>query len=438
MFKQEEQLTFGPRGHFLNHLQCFSPDDEWVVYDTRNDDTQIQQTSSIEMVNTATKEIRVLYQVSQPNAHGPGVGAATFSPVADQVIFIHGIRNSNADRPYAFTRRTGVSIQLAQPGEPIFMDARNIYPPFTPGALRGGTHAHSWSGDGKWIVFTYNDEIIAQLAKTNPDRKDLRTVGVMFPKPVPVGAEATGENNSGEMFTVLVAEVTENPMPGSDQIDRAFDETWVGKTGYQKTDGTWQKRAIAFQGNVRTLAGKLQTEVFMVDLPDEDTLTVARDPDWPLAGTESQLPGIPKGVVQRRISFTPDGLSGPRFWLRSTPDGKWIAFLAKDQQGIINIFAISPNGGPIKQLTFNREPISGQFNFSSDGKIIAYVAGGKIHLTETESGMTQQIEQNHLPGEEPTGAVVWANRRNDLIYNRYIHEGNDKYLQVFILKGKDK
>jgi hypothetical protein len=68
-----------------------------------------------------------------------------------------------------------------------------------------------------------------QLEKKDSSVKDLRTVGVMIPGPVHVAHDPSEENNSGEMFSVIVAKVTENPQPGSDEIDKAFDEGWIGK-----------------------------------------------------------------------------------------------------------------------------------------------------------------------------------------------------------------
>src|SRR5690606_16502671 len=134
---------------------------------------------------------RVLYRTANQTEAGPGVGAATFSPVEDRVLFIHGIRNADASGPYGMTRRTGVAIDIARPGEPVFMDARDIVPPFTKGALRGGTHAHSWSGDGQWISFTYNDYVMEQLGKADMAIRDLRTVGIMVPHHVEVDEDST-------------------------------------------------------------------------------------------------------------------------------------------------------------------------------------------------------------------------------------------------------
>ena len=303
------QLTYTAGGHTLNSTQCVSPDDNWIVYDTRNYDTLIAATGCIAMVNVHTKEIRELYRTSHQTDFGPGVGAATFSPVRNRVLFLHGIRDADKDHPYSASRRTGVAVDIDTPFHPLFMDARNITPPFTRGALRGGTHAHTWSGDGQWISFTYNDDVIATLSKSDPTVKDLRTVGVMFPGPVTVPANDTTENNSGAMFAVIVTAVTPAPQPGSDEIDKAFDESWIGVNGYIRPDGSRQRRAIAFQGNVRDKDNRTKTEVFVVDLPDELTTAVA---GRPLEGTADTPPGIPAGVRQRRITFTSNGIEGPR------------------------------------------------------------------------------------------------------------------------------
>ncbi|RZL18642.1 MAG: DUF3748 domain-containing protein, partial [Pedobacter sp.] len=242
----EYQLTSDHKGHLLNPRQIFSPDGKWIVYDTRNDGTQIGSTPTIEMVHIETGEVREVYRTSNQTEHGPGVGAASFSPVAEQVIFIHGIRNADAGRPYGFTRRTGVMVNLSSPGVPVFMDARQITAPFTPGALRGGTHAHGWSPDGKYISFTYNDYVLEQRSAKQPDVQDLRMVGIMFPKKVEVLDSHDLENHDGEMFSVIISDVTERPAPGSDEIDKAFDESWIGEDGYTKPNGEQQKRAIAF------------------------------------------------------------------------------------------------------------------------------------------------------------------------------------------------
>lgn len=43
------------------------------------------------------------------------------------------------------------------------LDARDLTPPFTPGALRGGSHVHVWDAAGDWVSFTYEDHGLAQF-----------------------------------------------------------------------------------------------------------------------------------------------------------------------------------------------------------------------------------------------------------------------------------
>ncbi len=430
------QLTHDKGGHTIHNTECFSPDDKWIVYDARNYDTLIGSIGEIKMVNTQTGEIRELYHTTNQTEYGPGVGAATFSPTANRVIFIHGIRNCNEKNPYSFTRRTGVAIDIANPFHPIFMDARDITPPYTPGALRGGTHAHNWSADGKWISFTYNDYIISQLEKKNPSVKDLRTVGAMMPgHPVEVPADPAGENNNGEMFAVVVARVTENPVPGSDEIDKAFDEGWIGTNGYRKSDGSRQHRAIAFQGETVGKEGIKKTEVFVLDLPEDMTKAL---PYHPLEGTSSSRPNVPAGVKQRRVTHLADGIQGPRHWLRTTPDGSTIAFLSKDNKGVIQIFGVSPNGGKIRQLTFNRYPVMGPFNFSPNGKYLAYLADNSVFVTSVKTGKSRRISPRYSDEERVNGSVVWSNDGTMLAFNKYVKDtfSNELFLQIFLARFK--
>lgn len=431
MFKTEDhflpeiQLTHQPKGHMLNESQCFSKDGRWIVYDTRNSDTGIAENGEIAMVHVDTKEIVLLYKTPNQTNYGPGVGAATFSPAEDRVIFIHGIRNADEKNPYSFTRRTGVSVVSSRPQVPEFMDARDITPPFTPGALRGGTHAHSRSGDGQWLCFTYNDYVLEQLSKKDSSVKDLRVVGVMKSGiPVKVADAANPESNDGKYFSAVVTRVTENPAPGSDEIDKAFDEGWIGTNGYMRVDGSRQQRAIAFQGNTRNRKGETITEVFVVDIPDDITRPSSGDP---LQGTERTRPGIPEGVKQRRITFSEKGIQGPRFWLRTSADGSMIGFLAADEKGIIQVFAVSPNGGAVRQLTFNEQSVQGPINFSPDGRMLAYLAGDRVFITDIASGKSSRL--THTSAHTPEGAVIWSPDGRTLAFNRKING----WLQICLL-----
>src|SRR5439155_25949486 len=131
---------------------------------------------------------------------------------------------------------------------------------------------------------------------------------------------------------------------------------------------TRQRRAIAFQGQVVTARGEAISEVFIVDLPEDVTVPG----DGPLEGTATRRPLPPKGTVQRRLTDTAGrrhpGLQGPRHWLRSSPDGRRIAFLMKDEDGVVQLWTVSPNGGEPVPVTRNRWDVASAFTWDPDGR----------------------------------------------------------------------
>jgi hypothetical protein len=272
----EKQITHSRSGHILTNIGVWSPDSEWLVYDTRSDPAGEQFDSSrIEMVNVLSGKVKELYHSS----HGAHCGVATFSPTQNEVVFILGPENPTSDWQYCPWHRQGVMVETAKPGVLHNVDACNLVPPFTPGALRGGSHVHVWDGAGQWVSFTYEDHILAQFkAETAEHETNLRNVGVSVPgHPVKVPREHF-RNHDGEYLSVLVTRTYAKPEPGSDQIKRAFEEGWVGTNGYVRPNGSRQKHALAFQGQVATLSGESISEVFIVDLPED--LTVPGEGPW--------------------------------------------------------------------------------------------------------------------------------------------------------------
>src|ERR1043166_1723421 len=153
----EKQITRGPGGHILTNTGVWSPDSQWIVYDIRSDAAGDRfDGSRIEMVHAETGEVKVLYR-AQPGAH---CGVVTFSPVAPRVAFIVGPENPTSDWEYGVNHRQGRIVDLTRPGRGWNLDARDLTPPFTPGALRGGSHVHVWDARGEWIAFTYHDALV--------------------------------------------------------------------------------------------------------------------------------------------------------------------------------------------------------------------------------------------------------------------------------------
>ena len=429
----EKQITNSRRGHILTNIGVWSPDGQWLVYDTRSDPAGAQfDGSTIEMVNVFTGDVRALYHAK----HGAHCGAATFNPQRNEVVFILGPEHPTPDWQYCPWHRQGVFVELTPGGAVRNLDARDLVPPFTPGALRGGTHLHVWDATGQWVSFTYEDHILAGFNKETAEHQiNLRNVGVSVPDHAVKVPRRHPRNHDGECFSVLLTRTVANPEPGSDQIKRACEEGWVGTNGYVRPDGSRQNHALAFQGQVVTRRGETVSEVFIVDLPDD--LTVPGE--GPLAGTETLRPFPPMGVVQRRLTFTAErkypGIQGPRHWLRSSPDGKRIAFLMKDEVGTVQLWTISPNGGAPIRLTHHDTSIASAFSWNSDGTQIAHVMDNSVCVTHAADGHTDRLTLRSSDAQAPRPeACVFSPDGRRIAYVRPVQDGQTWYNQIWVLQ----
>jgi hypothetical protein len=434
--QREIQLSHDMSKNFnLDNRYNFSPDDLWLVYDTRTEEGGIGGCRTIEKINVETGESILLYQAQNATTYGPGVGAASYSHTENKVIFIHGLLNCSANRPYEQWRRTGVIIDEKDTDKPIFMDARDVTLPFTPGALRGGTHDHEWSADGQWIGFTYNDAIMKELEDRTRDRWNLRTIGVARSiHPVKVDRDSEGENNNGIWFSVIVVKVVPNPIPGSDEIDHAAGDCWVGDRGYLKPEGNWQ-RARAFLGTVRSLAGTPVKEVFVVDIPENINIP---GNDGPLQGTETSFPMPPEGAIQRRLTYTAETeYPGCLGILHCSPDGRWIAYRAKDKAGINQVFFISPLGGEPIQVTHHHSDVQSDVHWHNSGKSIYYICDNHVTKCDLTKGPELgSFRHMTVRSQNPPSNLVLSHNGKILAFNRDIFNEKDNKIskQIFIVK----
>ena len=416
----ERQLTFAPHGHMLTNAAVWSADSRWIVYDTRESiDGSVFDGSRIERVEVATGRVEVLYE----STAAASCGVVTASPVDDRVVFIHGPESPTDDWRYAAWHRRGVVVHSNRPGVAETLDARDLVPPFTAGALRGGTHVHQFSPDAKLISFTYEDAVL--LASTNHAGADgatsaeqnRRGVGVTICNDPVTVSRRHPRNHDGSGFSVLLTQLHDQPTPGSDQISRACEEAWVGTAGYCRIDGSRQRYALAFQGEVVAPSGESINEVFLIDLPEQ--LDLLRQPGAsPLAGTSTTRPSPPGSVAQRRLTNTAGrqfpGISGPRHWLRSSPDGNQIAFLARDDDGVVQIFTVCPTAQPasdatatLQQITKGESDVASSFSWSPCGRWIAYVADGSVFRAEVATGRAVRLttRQPETPWPRPEACV---------------------------------
>lgn len=405
-----QQLTSDRNGHTLHQAQVFPNQGSVLVFDNRNEDTTLGQSSFIGLLNIHTKEQKILYKVIDAQPYGPGVGAASFHPNGLEVIFIHGLKNANEALPYAMTRRSGVGVDLSHPQQSYHMDARCVIPPFVPGALRGGSHAHTWSPSGKIISFTYNDQVLEQQASkdTHADM-DVRVVGLMFSKEVVVPQADQLESFSGNKYAVIVSEVHTPPIWGSDQIEKAFDECWMGSD-----------RKLVFQGHIRDEQGRVKTELFLVELPENLDLLIEND----VKMDPTKRLQIPKLIHQKRISFTPNGLSAKRHWLRTSPNGDTVYFLMEDYSGITQIYGLEVNSRKYTPLTTSINEVQSQFNLNREGKEMVFFRNNCLCTMNLETLIVTEI------GSVPKwyGIPHFSPKGDLLIFNAYDSEG---YLQIY-------
>lgn len=430
----ETQITDRPVGHILTNINAWSPDGKWIVYDTRSDPAGERfDGDTIEIVNVDTREVREVYRAR----NGAHCGVATFSPKGNRVVFILGPEHPTDDWKYCAWHRQGALVDVDHPNVARPLDARDLAPPFTAGALRGGSHVHVFDSSGDWVSFTYEDHPLATLdadPKDQPHESNQRNIGISVSDvPVTVSRDHP-RNHDGTAFSVLITRTFDSPRPGSDEISKAFEDAWIGTNGYVRTDGTRQRHAIAFQGNVVVANGNTIPEVFVVDIPEN----VAQTRDDHITGTATTRPAPPRGVAQRRLTFTTDrkypGIQGPRHWLRSSPDGSRIAFLMRDDAGVVQIWTISPNGGQPHQMTHNPFDIASTFSWSPDGKWIAYIADNSVLASDTNTGaatrLTPRSDETTAPRPD---ACVFSSDGKRIAYVRPTACDGAMFNQIFVV-----
>lgn len=382
-----KQITFTPRNHQLTNTRTWTPDNHWLVFDVRPSGASFTG-ETIERVNVHTGELEVIYRATL----GAHVGVVTVHPQTEKYVFIHGPENPDATWQYDFHHRRGV---IAEQGQVTNLDAMDITSPYTPGALRGGSHVHVFSPNGEFVSFTYNDHVMHERDLA----LDLRNVGVAVPYgPVTVSAQHPREY-SGSHWCVLVSQTTPEPTPGSDEISRAYEEGWVGN------------HALAFIGDTLSENGEKVPELFLVELP-QDEAGWKTPGEAPLEGTDATLPSPPRGVVQRRLTFTharrfPGLTTVPRHWVRCNPQATEIAFLMRDDVGIVQLWLISTQGGEPRQLTHHATGIQSAFNWHPTGKWLGFVLDNRIACCDAHTGDITFLTQNH--GTPPSAdAVVFS------------------------------
>lgn len=407
MTPSETQLTAAPHGHIITNTAVWSPDSQWIVYDVRSDAAgTVFDGTRIERVHVSSKQVEVLYS----SKNGACVGVATVNPVDGRVVFIHGPEHPTPDWTYSMCHREGVIVDPSRPGVGIPLEARDLVPPFTNGALRGGTHVHTWDSKGKNVSFTYEDHLLTH--GTAPGREpNRRTIGVSMPNESGVIVpQIHSRNRNGSHFSSIVAATIPKPTPGTDEIGRAFEDGWIPN-----------QNRMTFIGEVVAAGGRKVNELFLLEGFEQEHLESSNE-------SELAMPLPAKGMKQTRLTYFAQipGHTGlttlPRHWPRASPDGKRAACLTEN--GILHLIdlEIKNLSVPFKpkpvNLTFSgrhlqdqtTQPtdlrISSTFSWHPNGKYLVAVIHGSVCLIEVESGIIRPLTESSNPPPRPEACVV--------------------------------
>ncbi|WP_409519142.1 TolB family protein, partial [Pantoea sp. CTOTU49201] len=150
----------------------------------------------------------------------------------------------------------------------------------------------------------------------------------------------------------------------------------------------------------------------------------------PLQGTADKLPAPPAGVQQRRITHTHGLALQPRHWLRASADGSAIAFLLADDQGVIQLWTVSPNGGQPRQVTQLASSIQSAFSWHPQGGAISFICDNSVMRCEMATGKCTRLTPRS--GQAPSGdAVVWSPDGEKIAYMREV----DGWRQLFCVSA---
>ncbi len=422
----EKQITFNAKTHALDNNDNFSPDGNFLCYDTRYMvfNTNLANSKSVEKVAISTGEETVLWQpesISGKNA-APGVAAVSYHPTENKVVFIHGPQMEDVDERgyYDIRNRNGAIVSADGNGEFSIVDLRDVSTdrPTTPGAQRGGTHRHEYSRNGKRIGFTYDD-----FLQQDYDR----TIGYME-------TNINAPEGFSYYFAVLLKPVKKGESkPG--EIEKAYGDSWVDSLGSKRT----------FIGKVRAENGvDYESSLFVADISSSVDITSA------YSGDVNTYPEPPKGIIIKRLthSKSDEGI------VRGSYSGEQIAYLSKDEKGILQVFVIPVDGSDLsetvedkpKQVTTYttdagniRWHPSDEWLFSiSDGKIYASYVGSSNSFGKSILLTPDDLNREALV-VSPDGKMLAYNVNMPHASESRIIDGkqNNEFYQIFILELLD-
>ena len=106
----------------------------------------------------------------------------------------------------------------------------------------------------------------------------------------------------------------------------------------------------------------------------------------------------------------------------------------KDDAGVVQLWTVSPNGGPPRQVTRNPWSVASGITWSPDGKRVAFVADNSVCVTSAATGETQRLTPRSDDATAPRSeACVFSPDGKTLAYMRPVAEGGRLNSQIFVV-----
>ena len=108
----------------------------------------------------------------------------------------------------------------------------------------------------------------------------------------------------------------------------------------------------------------------------------------------------------------------------------------RDDNGIAQLFTISPNGGAMRQITRDAWGMASAFSWDKGGKRIAYVADNSIFVVDVESGQSVRVTPRSDDDSAPLSlACVLAPDGKRVAYlRRVLGQDDARWNQIFVAK----
>ena len=110
----------------------------------------------------------------------------------------------------------------------------------------------------------------------------------------------------------------------------------------------------------------------------------------------------------------------------------------RDDVGNAQLWTVSPNGGPARQITQDDWGVASAFTWSPDGRALAYTADNSVFIADAETGRSHRLTPRTDDADAPSPlACVFSPEGGRIAYLRRSAAGSDfdapRSNQIFVV-----